>query len=150
MKVLLVEDDEDKRGEIIDFIRKYYNWDLTEVRSFRSASKKIINEQFDLILLDMTIPTFDICATESGGRIQAFGGELILYEILRREIVSKVIVITQFDIFGENEEEINLSDLDLRLQERFPKNYLGAVQYKISYTNWEQKLISKINNEFNK
>ncbi len=146
MKILLVEDDEDKRDEIIMLINEKSNYDLAVVRSFQSALKAIKEDSFVLILLDMTIPTFDITPTDNGGRSQPFGGEMLLYEMVRRGINTKVIVVTQFDIFGKGEEEITLKDLDHRLRTKFKKNYLGSVQYGINYTGWKDILLNKIQN----
>lgn len=146
MKILLVEDDEDKREQLLTFLEINFNFIVDEVRSFQSALKAIQQENYELIMLDMTIPTFDVSPTEHGGRAQPFGGEMLLYEMRRRDIKSKVIVVTQFDIFGKDEEETSLADLDLRLAKTFPNNYLGAVQYSIKYTSWENLLLEKINN----
>ena len=144
MKILLVEDDEDKREQLIKFIIENYNVTPCEARSYNSAVKAIKEDSFDLILLDMTMPTFDISAQESGGRSQPFGGKMILYELVRREIITKVIVITQFDIFGKGNEEITLRDLDTELMELFSVNYIGAIQYSIKYSNWKALLLDKI------
>lgn len=143
-KILLVEDDEDKREQIIDFVSKKFICPLKEVRSYQSAIKAIRSDFFDLILLDMTMPTFDITSDESGGRAQAFGGELLLSEMNRKSIDSKVIVITQFDLFGEGDEEISLSGLNSRLEKQFGNIYLGAIQYSISYNSWQENLEKKI------
>lgn len=144
MKILLVEDDEDKRDQLISFIKLKIKSDLVETRSFQSGLKSIKNDHFDLILLDMTMPTFDRTPTDDGGRTQPFGGEKLLYEMLRRGIITKVIVVTQFDIFGKGDEEITLIDLDLRLSEQFNNIYLGAIQYSIAYSSWQDRLFEKI------
>jgi len=144
--ILLVEDDEDKREQIISFLNAKVSCNLTEVRSFQSGLKKLKLTTYDLILMDMSMPTFDISSSESGGRAQPFGGELLLFEMLRRNILTKVIVITQFNLFGEGDEEISLDDLNIRLKKQFPINYIGAVQYSISYTSWQDLLFNKINN----
>ncbi|WP_184546126.1 response regulator [Mucilaginibacter sp. FT3.2] len=144
-KILLVEDDEDKRKQLVNFINLKIPSELTEARSFQSGLKALKSQSFDLILLDMTMPTFDINPPkEGGGRSQPFGGEMLLAEMVRREINTKVIVVTQFDLFGKGDEEITLKDLDVRLKERFPDNYLGAIPYRISYTSWEDALFTKI------
>lgn len=145
MNILLVEDDEDKREQLLIFLRKNFDFDVDEVRSFQSALKAIKQKYYELIILDMTIPTFDVSPTEHGGRSQAFGGEMLLYEMKRRYIKSKVIVVTQFDIFGKDEDETSLTDLDFRLTNSFKENYLGVVQYNIKYTSWEDLLLDKIN-----
>ena len=56
--------------------------------------------------------------------LRLFGGEMLLHEMKRRHIMSKAIVVTQFDLFGKDEDEITLIDLDLRLMKQFPINYL--------------------------
>jgi CheY-like chemotaxis protein len=148
MNILLVEDDEDKREQLVSFIENEINCELTQVQSFQGGLKAIKTKHFDLILLDMTIPTFDITPVDGGGRSQPFGGEMLLHEMLRREIKTKVIVVTQFDIFGKGEDEITLKDLDFRLSQQF-NNYLGAVQYGIAYTGWKEVLGKMINEKFN-
>jgi CheY-like chemotaxis protein len=144
--ILLVEDDEDKRKQLVEFINLKIHSNVTEARSFQSGLKAIKSKSFDLILLDMTMPTFNINPPkEGGGRSQPFGGEMLLAEMVRRGVVTPVIVVTQFDLFGKGDEEVTLTDLDARLQEQFPKNYLGAVPYRISLTSWEDALLKKIN-----
>lgn len=143
-KILLVEDDEDKREQISALLNTRFVCELEEVRSFTSAIKSLRNNIYDVILLDMTMPTFDVTSIESGGRAQPFGGELILDEMNRKSIISKVIVITQFDLFGEGEEEISLSKLDNKLKKQFEPIYLGAIHYSISYTSWQDLLESKL------
>jgi len=145
MKILLVEDVEDKREQIMEFVLENIDCEMVEVRSFHSGLKAIKESQFDLILLDMTIPTYDFTATESGGRSQSFGGRLLLYEMVRRGILSKVIIVTQFDLFGEGEDEISISDLSQQLQEQFPENYLGTVQYNIQDLSWKEPLLHLLN-----
>lgn len=144
-KILLVEDDEDKREQILSFIKNKFKINVDEARSYTSAINAIRKLKYDLILLDMTMPTFDITASESGGRAQAFAGELILDEMKRKNIISQVIVVTQFDLFGEGHEEISLFELDNKLKKSYEKIYLGAVQYSISYTSWQETLEDKIN-----
>jgi CheY-like chemotaxis protein len=146
MKILLVEDDEDKREDLISFILNNFDSEYKEVRSFQTALKTIQEENFDLILLDMTIPTFDITPSEGGGRSQPFGGEMLLHEIVRRKIQVKVIIVTQFDVFGKGDELITVKDLDRKLSEKFSNNYVGTVQYKVSYTGWKELLLNKIHN----
>ena len=146
IEILLIEDDEDKRDQIITFINEKVVSNLNEVRSFQSGLKAIKSKNYDLILMDMSIPTFDINSSENGGRAQPFGGELLLFEMIRRNITSKVVLITQFDLFGDGEQEISLTDLDARLLKQFPDIYIGAVHYSISYTSWKEVLFNKINN----
>ena len=144
LNVLLVEDDEDKRLDLNEFITSELKCSISEARSYQGALKALKGSSFDLILLDMTIPTFDVTPSDSGGRAQPFGGETLLFEMMRREITTKVIVVTQFDKFGEGKKEVLLKDLDLRLAQQFQANYLGAIQYGNSFEGWSDSLRQKI------
>ena len=67
MRLLLVEDDEDKREQLLMFFDEHFTFSVDEVRSFQSALKAIKTICYDLIILDMTIPTYDISPIEQGG-----------------------------------------------------------------------------------
>ena len=62
MKILIVEDDENKLNNLKDFINEYY---LNEVNidichSFQSGLESILINKYDLLLLDMSLPNFDL------------------------------------------------------------------------------------------
>lgn len=147
MKILLVEDDEDKREQLRSFLSNGEKNSIIEAKSYQSGLKKIIAEVFELIVLDMTMPTFDVTPTEGGGRPQPFGGKELLQQMSRRNIYTKTIVVTQFDQFGQGDETTTLNELDKLLLETFPDNYLGIVPYSVTYSGWKdnfnRKLISK-------
>ncbi len=144
MKILLVEDDEDKREDLSSFICEKLTTNLRIARSIQSGKKALKDEKYDLILLDMTIPTFDVSPQEQGGRTQPFGGRMLLSEMTRQRIETKVIVVTQFDLFGKGEEEITLHELDMQLKDSFPKIYFGAIHFSVSITGWKDLLYKKI------
>jgi DNA-binding response OmpR family regulator len=145
MRILLVEDDEEKRDEIVELLEGNYEPDITIQMSFRTGKKAIRDDSFDLILLDMDIPTFDITTTESGGRKQAFGGRLLMSEMLRRNIETKVLVITQFDYFENTTDGLNLTQLDQQLKDEYTNIYMGCIQMKGGSEDWKEKLLTKIN-----
>ncbi len=62
MKILLVEDSHDKRDNIAELLKKSHNPTTIHIEeSVRGAIEQIdSNEVFDLILLDMSLPLFDI------------------------------------------------------------------------------------------
>jgi CheY-like chemotaxis protein len=140
MKILLVEDDEEKRQQIRQFIKYELGADIVEARSRQSGVNAILREQFDLIVLDMTMPTYDVTPTEGGGRPQAYAGRDILQQMERRGITTKAIVVTQFDRFGSAEDEITIQALDAQLDAAFPATYVGAVYYNVGYAGWRESL----------
>lgn len=147
MKILLVEDDEEKRDEIIDLLEINLSPipQITSKMSFQSGKMAIRGEEFDLILLDMDIPTFDISASEDGGRKQAFGGRMLLSEMIRRNISTKVLVVTQFDYFENSSDGLNIKELDKQLKEAYSNIYFGYIQMISGSIDWKSKLLKKIN-----
>ena len=145
MRILLVEDDEDKREQLSAFLSNQGNNLVTETLSLQSGLRRLISDTFDLIVLDMTMPTFDITPTEVGGRPQPFGGKELLQQMARRNIVTKTIVVSQFDQFGQGDDLVTLEELDAMLFTMFPNVYLGTVPYTVQYNGWKEDFERKIN-----
>ena len=146
MKLLLVEDDEIKRTQLVSFIAEFLPQFKIEIaKSYQSGIKAIIDNDYRLIILDMTMPTFDIGIDEYGGRPQAYAGREILQQMDRREIKSPVIVVTQFDRFGEGKDKLTLAELEEQLFNAHPNIYKGAIYYNTAVDSWKNQLLQAIN-----
>jgi DNA-binding response OmpR family regulator len=69
-KILIVEDNHFKLEKLKNFLEtEYSDVDIEEKTSYNSASKEIALNyyNYDLILLDMSMQTYDITNEESGG-----------------------------------------------------------------------------------
>ena len=147
-KILLVEDFQTKADSIIKFIKKDFN-DIEIVRkeSYKSALSEICNEKklYDLILLDMSMSTFDVSAEESGGEPEPLAGQLILENMYLRDIVIKVLVVTMYERF----DGIKLNNLHRELEEKYPDIYIGNVFFSIKHNEWKNKLSYKIRSIYN-
>ncbi|MDO7848525.1 response regulator [Hymenobacter sp. M29] len=144
MKILLVEDDEEKRQQLSLFMQEEFGAQVTEARSRQSGVGALLRDQYDLIILDMTMPTYDVTPTEDGGRSQAYAGRDILQQMERRGIHTKAVVVTQFDRFGPAEDEVTLPVLDAQLEAAFPDTYVGAIYYNVGYAGWRENLRSVV------
>ena len=141
MRFLVVEDDENKRRSILDFLGTYYAeddviWSASLVAGLREAKRT----SPDLVILDMTLPNYDSNGPDPDGRMHAFGGKEFLRQMARMSGTSKVIVVTQFESFGEAPNVTGLSDLDADLKLKFRDHYVGAVYYHASINEWERNL----------
>lgn len=146
MNLLLVEDDEIKRAQLVSFITETVpNIKIDIAKSYQTGIKAIISHSYRLIILDMTMPTFDIGIDEYGGRPQAYAGREILQQMDRREIKSPVIVVTQFDRFGEGNNKLALAELNEELLKAHPINYKGAIYYSTTVDSWKNQLRQVIN-----
>lgn len=141
MRVLLVEDDENKRAEVARaLLTTAPDATVVEARSYHSALRKIEDEAFDRIVLDMTMPTFDITRREGGGMPQAYGGRELLRLMQSLSMTTPTVVLTQFDRFGEGDDLRVLEELDGQLRQELGSWYLGAVYYNVAEDQWRQRL----------
>lgn len=147
MKALMIEDDDYKAKDILDFMNSnYLDIEIERKISYQSGLKSIINCKFDFILLDMSLPRYDTCNGESVDEFETFAGREILSEMDRRNIKTKVIVITSFDVFGEDEYKIDGKQLNEILKKDYDDIYVDMVYYNPSLLNWKKMLMHKINN----
>jgi CheY-like chemotaxis protein len=148
MKVLIIEDDDEKGEHLLRFLSEQYGIPATIARSFQSGLRAILDSTPDLILLDMTMRNYDRTVLEDGGRPHAFAGREILRQMRRERLNTPVIVVTHFDRFGADDNFVTLNELSAELKSRFP-NYLGTVQFKNNVDDWKPSLASLIDSQLN-
>jgi CheY-like chemotaxis protein len=142
MKGLLIEDDQIKASEIINFLTKNspnLGKNLIHRKSYQSGIKEIFESTFDFILLDMSIPTYDQDQGNFSGKPRNYGGRDILKEMKRYKKVSSVLVITQYNEFDGG--SMSIKDLDKELRIKYNNLYNGYVYYKTGQTEWEINLL---------
>lgn len=146
MKILFIEDHPYKRAQVISHLEDTFNVQIVSKGSYNSGLKELIlhNELYDLLLLDISMPSYDISPEESGGEFIPQAGKLILKEMYLREIPTRVIVITMYENYVDGTSIIKL---DKELKEEFYENYLGYVYFAASITNWKQQLTNLINSQ---
>ncbi|MFZ1220508.1 MAG: hypothetical protein WAO00_14535 [Chthoniobacterales bacterium] len=141
MRILIVEDDENKLERISQYLEdlpdKPY---LTKRKSYKSGLKALLSQPVDLVILDMSLPIFEITRDEDGFEFEPFAGRDLLAEMKRKGIRTKVLVVTQFEAFGEGSDAMKLPELNVSLQETFPDLYLGCVYYTPSRSNWKDEI----------
>lgn len=141
MKILVVEDDDTKRERVCELITQTEPAAvIVHARSLRGAEDALETEPFDLVVLDMSMPTFDIGPDESGGVFQALGGHELLRYIKRYRRLSPVVVLTQFNAFGRGKSYLTLAQLNEQLKSEYGSLYLGAVYYGTSSEGWRRQL----------
>ena len=138
-KILLVEDVNVKADLIIQYIRMNFpDIEIDRRESYNSAIKTIFNEydKYNLILLDMSMSTFDVSVEESGGVPEPIAGKRILDGMFLRDIPIKVVVVTMY----ENFDGIKLNELNNNLKNCYPDNYYNYVFFSFQKNDWQEKL----------
>ena len=129
MIILIVEDNKNKLREVSNFLKNYYsNCIIEEATSFKDGVKKVYENRWNLIILDMTLPTYSITTTENGGSPKPVGGKSIMKRMLNREIFTPVVVITLFETFDEG--RISLDSLNREFEKEFSEIWRGTVFYE--------------------
>jgi len=144
MRILIVEDDTDKARDIRDFVGKSFSQAcVDEARSFNSALKAICDRtiDYDVVLLDMSMPNFDVGGGEpSGGAQESFAGRDLLMQMKMRRRKIPTIVVTMFDGFGEGPGRVSIDDLGSQMAANFSDFYVGHVYYSQAEEAWKNDL----------
>jgi len=139
MKVIIIEDDPLKINAINDFLKTHEV--KTELyNSYQAGLLAILKNHYDLVLLDMQLPNFDIKSGEDGYKLRPLAGRDILREIKRKRLPCKVVVVTQFDTFGENGNFASLDDWHKYFSNEFSSIYLSTIFYNPSSNSWKDQL----------
>ncbi|NDP22725.1 MAG: response regulator [Paludibacter sp.] len=138
-KILIVEDEQRKLENIKEFLNKEFpEIEFVDKRSYISATKEIYEhyQDYDIILLDMSMTTYDVSVDESGGVPEPLAGANILDTMFLMDITTKVIVVTMYESFVGKK----LSEFDIELKNTYPDNYIGFVFFSYQKTDWQIKL----------
>lgn len=143
MKLLFVEDDDDKAGKISDQIGSIdTRISLIRAKSFTSALHALVRQknQIDGVILDMSMPNFE----NSQEAPENFAGRDLLRQCKLRNIEKPTVVVTMLDLFGGAGTQLTLAQLDRQLAEEFSPAYMGIVYYSSSQESWKLQLAAKI------
>lgn len=152
MRLLLVED-EGPKGEKIAacLLERFPSIEIHNARSVRSALRRLDQHSYDLVVLDMSLPTFDITEDEYGGRPQGFGGVEVMRDMNSYEICTPVIVVTAYEYFSSDSDESSghgkestLIELKENLIEEFPDIFKELIRYDTLSDEWRAQLIDTI------
>lgn len=144
--VLLVEDEAPKRRHISEHILTTFNRTQLDVAgSVTAAISKLEVSRYDLVLLDMTLPTFDQDEHEPGGRPQGFGGIEVIRYVSMADVFVPIIVLTGYEVFpGEAGTQMSIEQLSSMLGKEFGEGIIQVIHYSSAVDEWKKKLNSAI------
>lgn len=138
-KILLVDDFPSKAESILNYLNEEFpSLEIVQKESYKSGLYEICTNggNYDLILLDMSMPTFDFSAEENGGEPEPVAGKLILENMNLRDINIKVLVVTMY----ENFDGMRLAQLNKELKTSFSDIYIGNVFFSFKQNDWKRSL----------
>jgi len=149
--ILIIEDDEDKLETLINFIHSEFPlFHVDTARSFSSGLRKLMlgSKIYTGILLDMSMPNYDSSSTEpGGGKPEHFAGSDLLAQMKLRKIHIPTIVVTMFDMHGEEPNRLSLDQLKDQLTEMYSPIFRGLTYYSLSESGWRNSLKNQIEKE---
>ncbi|MNS29496.1 response regulator [Brevundimonas sp. P7753] len=143
-KILLVEDEVHKLEELTACLEDFYKGQvaLTHVDSVHEAFWAVSTDVYDLIILDMALPTFspEGSAALERGHDQALGGVEVLRALKQQNLRSKVVIITQYPDITIGGKRVKLSEASGVLSRRYDQDVVGSVLYKYKSPSNSTKL----------
>lgn len=129
MDILIVEDNANKLRQIKEFFNECYpDYSITESHSFRDGLLKVYQNKSKLIILDMTLPVYEITHTESNENMKAVAGKEIMKRMINQKIMIPVIIITQFEKFDDG--KVTLESLNNEFAQQYSDIWKGTVFYE--------------------
>lgn len=139
--IYVVEDDALKASRVRDFlVSQYLNSEISCLGSFNTGLKAILERTPDILILDMTLPTFERSSNSREGRIRPLGGYELLRKLKLRGIVTKAIVVTQLERFGDGASQQTFQEIHMRCEVEFPGIYVAGVYFDQSGLLWQKTL----------
>lgn len=139
-KVLVIEDNEPKLNKLKQFCSDYWPGYQMECRcSYNTALSEVVHHGkfYDIILLDVSMNTYEVNGDASDGEQEPLAGSNILRFMKLRKINVPVIVVTMYESFVDG---IRIDKLDEGFRTRYPEFYKGYVYYSLKNDEWINKL----------
>ncbi|WFP65115.1 response regulator [Mesorhizobium sp. WSM4904] len=143
--ILLVEDEPFKQRHIEQYVKGVFPSACIETARSVTAAIDIIDERIpDVLLLDMSLPTFDIGEREGGGRPQGFGGIEVIRHMKFSGIACPIIVVTGYEAFPKGSGFVGISELEAELKAEFPEMVEGVLYFNSAFDDWKDPLVALI------
>lgn len=145
MDLLLVEDDDFKATDIGKVILELWrDCELTKVTSVTAALRILSEREFHLIVLDMSLPTFNMSGPGGGGSPEGQGGIEVLRLAKRLGQRPSVIIVTQYPDIEIDGRALSLVDAPKVLSQRFDLSIRACIPYEFDSNTWRRELRSAL------
>lgn len=144
MNLLLVEDDGFKLQSIIYYLNENFGiLKVDEARSIHEAITMLRSSLYDLVLLDMSLPSHRAQEGAGGVYSHPVGGLDILFHICTKNRSEKVIIITQYPHIEFDQKYILVEEFVTVANDNGLKNLINAIRFDTN-GDWQQQLTTAI------
>lgn len=152
INLLVVEDDEPKLEAIKEVVSESnVDFEIAVARSVATALNLIETRNFDLAIIDMSLPAFDYSLDVSGGKPQGEGGRDIIRFLEDFQPDSKAIILTQYAEFNKSIDlpMRKLEEISGELNSEYGSFLIDVIYYSGRHGDWSMK-IKNLLIEFNR
>lgn len=146
MNILLIEDNPLKREKISEFLSSHEDISLIEAASYNSGLNFLLSQEFDLLILDMSMPTFDRTDASHGGRFRAVAGKEIALKLAKLKRLVPFVVVTGYKDFSIGSQSLSIEQIDESL-EAIGESYKGCIIFDSADSVWKEQLEKIIGGE---
>jgi nucleoside phosphorylase/CheY-like chemotaxis protein len=135
MKILIVEDDGQKLASVAAVLRKLAGLtiEIETANDANQAKRFMSNIQYDIVILDITLPTF------AGDSTSPFGGVELMKEIMRRPLYKKpreIIGLTAYEnVLSEATPQFNFEHWNLIYYDPTSSLWAEQIGRKVQYAS---------------
>ncbi|MBD9638459.1 response regulator [Ensifer sp. ENS07] len=141
MRALIVEDDSFKAHSVCDVVRKTFpSAVFTAATSVHAAVGKLQEMAFDLIMLDMALPSHQLRPGFGPTSSLLSGGLEVIMELSYLRRSDPVIVLTQFPEIEIEGNLVNLRKAKEILIENYDANIVSVIHYRHEHPEWRISL----------
>lgn len=145
MQVLLIEDDGFKEKSLTDFIFSMVEQVIiTSAPSLVDAIEAIDHKVYDLILIDMAIPSHPIISGGGAPISLLTGGLEVLLELASLERTDPCVIVTQYPDIEISGSFYNVDDAGLVIKASLGCDVIDCIQYSEDSGDWKIKLSAVI------
>jgi len=132
-----------KRDEMKQCVLDVYGFEPEIVDGVRGAVMKVIEEDYELIILDMALSTFGESADDKiKGHDQAQGGIEVLRALNAVNKKTKIVIVTQYPDFYIGNTKVKLKQAPKVISDKYKQDVIGAVLYHYKSKSTLQQIIS--------
>jgi CheY-like chemotaxis protein len=142
MNIVLIEDDPQKAYRVTVALKEILSGCVVCLcRSYQSGLRRLEQtEPVDLVILDMSLPTFDQEPGSRSGRPRPLGGYELMRKVKRSGLTPAVIILTALESFGSHRQQFTFAEIAKMCEVEFPAIFKSAIYYSQSKSTWRQEL----------
>ncbi|TXI48213.1 MAG: response regulator [Lysobacter sp.] len=147
MYILVADDEGPKLENLVEIVHSVFPFaEIATARSVRAALDDHLRiRNTDIVVLDMSLPTFDVAPGEQGGRPQNYGGIELLRFMDFYDVCCPVFIVTQYEAFPDKDGHVDLSCLAERLRNEHSGMFRDMIYYGgATDDGWRRRLTTAL------